>query len=255
MSEEGISIIDAHAPLGRGDTWEPKKRQVNYDPEELLQYSAEAGIKQSCIMPARNVSYEEKNQEIARLCEKYPERFIGFAAHSPQRETGRLRQMLNAEVRSMGLRGLKTDGHPTREVLDVVAELGIPIIYYPDEGSAGPARMYHVMLAAYPTVNFILPHLGSYRSGLWWAHLESINLAKRYPNLYLETSGVSSHKYLEMAARELPAERIIFGSNAPELDPRVEVYAIKLLKLRRPQVAAILGGNIRRLLGWLSPSS
>jgi len=34
-----------------------------------------------------------------------------------------------------------------------------------------------------------------------------------------------------MATRALPAERIIFGSNAPELDPRVEVYAVKLLKL------------------------
>lgn len=254
MSEEAILIIDCHAPVGAGETWEPKKRPVNYDPEELLKYSAEAGIKQSCIMPARNLSYEERNREIARLCEKHPEKFIGFAAHSPQRETGRLRQVLNEEVKSMGLRGLKTDGHPTREVLDVVAELGIPVIYYPDEGSAGPARMYHVMLAAYPTVNFILPHLGSYRSGLWWAHVEAIDLAKRYSNLYLETSGVSSHKYLEMAARELPAERIIFGSNSPELDPRVEAYAIKLLKLSSPQEAAIWGGNIRRLLGLRGPS-
>jgi predicted TIM-barrel fold metal-dependent hydrolase len=104
------------------------------------------------------------------------------------------------------------------------------------------------MAGLYPSVNFILPHLGSYRSDEWWAHLEAIELATRLPNVYVETSGVLGHKYLEMAIREIPAGKILFGSNAPEEDPLVEMYAIKLLKLPQPQEAAILGGNIRKLL-------
>ncbi len=244
------SVIDCHAQAGTGEAWAEAKRPVDYDPELLLKYAAEAGIERSCITAPRHPSYEQKNEDVARICEKYPEKFIGFAVHSPQRETGRLRQMLIREVKSLGLKGLKTDGHPTREVLDIVAELGIPVIYYPDlrEG-VGPARMYHMIATAYPTVNFILPHLGSYRSEQWWAHIEAIDLLKRYPNVYTETSGIGMHKYFEMAARELPPEKILFGSFAPELDPRIEVHAVKLLRLPSQQEAKILGGNIRKLFG------
>ena len=256
-------VIDCNAAVGEGECWEPKRRAVNYSPEVLLSDSADAGIQRTCIMPARNRFYREKNREIGRICEKYPEKFIGFAAHNPQAETGALRQMLIEEVKTVGLKGVRSDGHPTRELLDTVAELNIPVMYYPLLGVAepsagpgtagpemytGPARAYYVMAGLYPSVNFILPHLGSYRSDEWWAHLEAIELATRLPNVYVETSGVLSHKYLEIAVREVPAGKIFFGSNAPEEDPRVEMYAIKLLKLPQPQEAAILGANIRKLL-------
>ena len=78
--------------------------------------------------------------------------------------------------------------------------------------------------------------------------LVAIGLATRHPNIYLEASGLDGIQYLEMAARELPAEKIIFGSLAPELDPRVEIHAVRLLKLKAEQETAVLGGNIRRLL-------
>jgi len=255
--------INCNAAVGDGVTWEPKTRAVNYVPAVLLRESAEAGIRRSCITPARNKSYREKNKEVAHLCEKHPENFIGFAAHNPQSETGKLRKMLVEEVKSIGLKGLRTDGHPTREVLDTVAELNIPVTYYPLLGVAeasegpgtegpemytGPARAYYIMAKLYPSVNFILPHLGSYRSNEWWAHIEAIDLAKRLPNVYVETSGVLSHKYLEMAVGELPAAKIMFGANAPEEDPRVEMYAVKLLKLSKQDENAVLGANIVRLL-------
>jgi predicted TIM-barrel fold metal-dependent hydrolase len=243
-------VIDCHAQVGSGETWAEPRRQVDYPLEQVLACAAEAGIDRSCIMAPKNDSYEEKNKEIARLSEKYPEKLIGFAVHNPQQETGRLAAMLREEVQVRGLQGVKSDGHPTRELLDVVAELKIPVIYYPElRAEAGPARMFYMMASVYPSVNFILPHLGSYRSADWWAHIETIDLAKRYPNVYVETSGAGSHKYLEMAAHDLPAEKILFGSYSPELDSRVEIHAVQLLKQPNPQEAQILGGNMQRLLG------
>lgn len=49
-----------------------------------------------------------------------------------------------------------------------------------------------------------------------------------------------------MAAQELPAEKLVFGSYSPETDSRVEVYAIKLLRLAGEKESLILGGNTRR---------
>ena len=243
-------VIDSDAQIGMGKTWGSPPRWVDYKVEALLGRSAEAGINRSCVMAPRNPIYDLTNKQVAKVCEKYSERLIGFAVHKPQREAGQLRQLLIAEVKSQGLKGVKSDGHPTRELLDVAAELNVPVIYYPDlQEYPGPAQAYYMIATAYPSVKFILPHLGSYRSWQWWAHYEAIDLVKRFPNIYVGTSSVISRKYLEMAARELPADRILFGSFAPELDPRVEIFSVKLLKLPNQQEALVLGGNIQRLLG------
>lgn len=103
-----------------------------------------------------------------------------------------------------------------------------------------------MIATAYPMVNFILPLLGRYSSRDWWAHIETIDLVKRYPNVYVETSGVAYHEFLEQAVRELPAEKILFGSSAPELDPRVEIHLIRLFKSKNED--KVLGGNMLRLL-------
>jgi len=51
-----------------------------------------------------------------------------------------------------------------------------------------------------------------------------------------------------MAAKELGPGKLIFGSDGPELDSRVELHKIKLLKLSADREAQVLGGNIARLL-------
>ena len=242
-------IVDCHAYAGKGLAWSEPEAQVEYDVARLVERGAQAGIDRHCIMPPRGAAYDEANREIARLVEKDPQRLTGFAAHSPLREAGRLRQLLTGEVWSMGLRGVRFDGHPNREAMDAVAELDIPVMYYPQMASGnGPARWFHMIASAYPRVNFILPHLGNYRSLVWWAPVEAIDLAKRYPNVYLDTSGLGSLKYLWMAVRELPAEKLLFGTCAPELDPRVERQAVRLMKLPRGKEELVLGGNILRLL-------
>ena len=244
-------IVDCHALAGKGLAWAGPEAPADYELAPLLERGAQAGIGRHCVMPARQAgSYDTANREIARHVERHPDRLTGFAAHSPQREAGRLRQLLTEEVRSMGLGAVRSDGHPTRELLDTAAELRIPVIYYPARPSGqGPARWYYMIAEAYPGVNFILPHLGEYRSLVWWAHMEAIDLAKRYPNVYLDTSGVGSLKYLELAVRDLPAEKLLFGTCAPELDPRVERQAVRLLKLPREAEDKVLGGNILRLIG------
>jgi predicted TIM-barrel fold metal-dependent hydrolase len=113
---------------------------------------------------------------------------------------GKIERLLTREVRQLGLKGLKLHKTPTREVLDVVAALVSPILFHPPK-----VADYH-MIAAYPKIPVIMAHLGSFASKDWSEHPAAIDLAWRYPNLYLETSSVVFFEYLELAARELPAE-------------------------------------------------
>ncbi len=77
--------------------------------------------------------------------------------------------------------------------------------------------------------------------------MNGIGLARRYPNVSVDTSQVSM-KFIELAVKELGADKIIFGSDGPEQDSRVELYKIRLLKLPPADEAKILSGNILRLL-------
>ncbi len=216
----------------------------------MFERGSEAGIDRYCVMSPRNETYVEANRRTAKLCEKYPERLIGFAVHSPQREFGRLRQLITDEVKSMGLRGLRSDGHPTRELLDTTLDLGIPVMYYPSPGDFPQlGRFYYMPAMAYPGLKFIIPHLGNYLTLSWTAHYEAMDLVKRFANLYVDVSGVGSFKYVEMAVRELPPERILFGTCAPELDPRVGSEALRLLKLSGEHHAKVAETNILQILG------
>jgi predicted TIM-barrel fold metal-dependent hydrolase len=51
-----------------------------------------------------------------------------------------------------------------------------------------------------------------------------------------------------MAVRELPPERILFATFAPELDPRVGMETIRLMKLPPGQCARVMGGNLLEIL-------
>src|SRR5205085_8509037 len=120
------------------------------------------------------------------------------------------------------LKRLKLHAGPSDEILGTVEELGIPILVHTPQVTD---------LRTHPKINFILAHLGSFASKDWKEHLRAIEAAKSLPNLYLETSSVVFFDYLELAARELPAEKLIFGSDGPLVDQRVELHKIRLLKL------------------------
>jgi hypothetical protein len=235
-------IIDAHCHAGHGQamsapwtTWA--------DPEITLRHMAEAGIDRTIIFPINNTEYAQANEEIAEICGRYPSKFIGFAKHDPQTEAGHIRSLLRREVESLKLKGLKLHRLPTREVLDAVAELGIPILYHPEKVSD-----FHMIASQYPQISFILAHLGSFASHDWTEHLAAIDVARRYSNVHLDSSSVVFFQFLDRAARELGADKLIFGSDGPELDCRVELYKIRLLKLPPAEEAKVLGGNIQQLL-------
>lgn len=235
-------VIDAHCHAGRGEAMSAPWT-TRADPEITLRHMAEAGIDRTIIFPINNNQYEKPNQEIAEICRRYREKFIGFAKHDPQTEAGRIQSLLRHEVKNLGLKGLKLHRLPTREVLEAVAELGIPVLYHPEK-----VANFHLIAEEYPKINFIMAHLGNFASRDWPEHMEAISVARRYPNVYLETSSVVFFKFLEIAAKELGAGKLIFGSDGPELDSRVELYKIRLLKLSPADESRVLGGNITRLL-------
>ncbi len=239
-------IIDAHCHAGKGfDYGKPDSDPwTTYnDPQWTLRRMQEAGIDRTVIFPINNTSYQEANVEIADYVRRWPTKFIGFAKHDAKTEAGKIRDLLRHEVRDLGLKGLKLHGQPSPEMVETAAELHIPILVHPDT-----VDKLVPIVASSPGVPFILAHLGNFASHEYREHIRAIEEAKRLPNLYLDTSSVVFVQYLEQAARELPATKLIFGSDGPLVDARVELYKIRLLKLPAESEALVLGGNIRGLI-------
>ncbi|MDA0346849.1 MAG: amidohydrolase family protein [Verrucomicrobia bacterium] len=242
-------IIDAHCHAGKG---------LNYgiagdghapwtkfnDPEETLRKMEEVGIDQTIIFPINNRTYKAANEEIAGFVKKWPNKLIGFAKHDAKTEAGKIRNLLKHEVNELGLKGLKLHGVPSQEMMDAAEELSIPILFHPPE-----VDICHEAIESHPKANFILAHLGSFGSRKWTEHLRAIEATKRHPNLFLETSSVVFFLYLERAARELPHHKLIFGTDGPLVDSRIELQKIRMLKLDPDHERKVLGDNIQQLLG------
>jgi hypothetical protein len=245
-------VIDCHAHAGiarlsgtKDDLTDPWNAVA--DPEMILQHARQAGIDQTVIFPIYNRTYEQANEEIAEICHRYPGRFIGFACHSPATEAGRIRTLLLHEYHELGLRGVgELEEEPTPELLEVVKELQIPILIHPPHERVAA---FNDFVPSYPDVNFIVAHLGSSGSENFEEHLAAIALAKRFPNVYLDTSNVVLTRYLEMAVEELGPEKLLLASDEPESDCRLEIFKVRNLKLPREHEEMILGGNMLRLLG------
>ncbi len=95
--------------------------------------------------------------------------------------------MLRRKVEKLNLRGLKLHK--------------IPVLYHPKE-----VTDYHMIAEEFPQIPFIMAHMGGYRT--WLKPMEGIGLARRYPNVFVDTSQVPV-KLIERAVKEMGAGKIV----------------------------------------------
>jgi predicted TIM-barrel fold metal-dependent hydrolase len=149
-------------------------------------------------------------------------------------------------VTRYGFRGLKVhrhDGRITREICEVARAYTLPVIY----DVMGEVSVVELLATEYPTVSFIIPHLGSFADD-WKAQLALIDHLVRHPNVYADTAGMRRFDLLEAAARRAGARKLLFGSDGPWLHPGVELAKVRALHLSAAEEREVLGGTILRLM-------
>jgi predicted TIM-barrel fold metal-dependent hydrolase len=221
----------------------------------------------------------------AEVVATYPDRFYGYFMCNPLAPDAvdRARSCLD----ELGLRGLclfpsmhrfsvqNEDLRPIYELIEardnvlifvhmgvltvgVRRKLGLPSPF--DVSFSNPLDLHRVAME-YPKVNFVIPHFGS---GFFREVLMLGDLAE---NIFLDTSSSNSWtKYLtpkltlqEVFSQALEIygpERLLFGTdssffprgwNRPVLDAQTQV--LQKLGVDEEAARAILGGNLKRLLG------
>ncbi len=98
------------------------------------------------------------------------------------------------------------------------------------------------LASRFPEIEFICAHAG----GEWEKGIRAI---RGHRNILAETSGFDpTAGFVEMAVRELGAERVVFGSHAPSRSLGTELSKVLAAQITDRDKKRIMGANYRRLL-------
>jgi uncharacterized protein len=220
-------------------------------PETILKLLDEAGIDKAVIMTYVDAQDEAPLDYIAAAVARYPARLVGYARIHPGSENAEA--LLEKAVGERGFKGLKLHpvsnlSHPadeaTHRLMRKAAELRVPVLFHcGDEPFTTPFELEYAAVAV-PEATVIFGHMGGY------FHAEqAIEVAQRRPNVYLETSAMPRPALISQALRAIGPERILFASDGPGCDPRLEVYKVQRAGLTDDEKALVFAGNILHLWG------
>ena len=238
-------IIDAHAHVCHG--WE--ELGIPGGAEEALRLMDRHGIDIACISNSRALrhDYVAGNELVADALRRWPDRFRGYAAINPLRPEDALNELRRRldEPDFIGMK-LHVSHHqiPYTDprhlmLIERAAQWQIPILLHTFDGAASLDQV----ATEVPDALLIAGHMGGYH----WDR--SLDVAARHPNIYLEVccSCIEAGR-LEAAVATVGANRVLFGTDLPFLDPSPWLAIVQEEAALTPaQREAVLCRNMARL--------
>lgn len=205
------------------------------------------------------------NETVARLVERYPTRFIGFAGVDPHKPTAV--EQLDHDIRELGLRGamlspwehlLYSNDDKYLPIYERCVELDIPVWIHTSSNLSpqiamdfGHPLFLDKVAVKFPRLKIIAGHAG------WPWVTEAVAVAWRHPNVYLDISGIRQ-KYIGMPntgwgpllhyGNSVIQDKVLFGTAWPLLPLEQAVRDVQELPLKEVVKAKWLGENAKRLL-------
>lgn len=233
-------IIDAHNHLGF-------RYDLGMSDTELLRRMDQARVDMAVCFSQPVVW---NNDYVLEKAKEHPDRIIPFAGVNPWRATAR-EELLRCLDR--GARGVKL--HPVRDsyslaekrlvdpIFEVCAGRKVPILCHGLNEWSNTPWQFHEMAQRFREVTLIMAH-----GGHIWLREDAIEVVKRNPNLYVESSIMYSG-YVRRYVEEVSPERIIMGTDSPVEVFEVEMKKIELAVDEKSHRELVMGGNIARILG------
>jgi uncharacterized protein len=245
---DGLHVIDFHGHVGRWDRY-----GMIDDPAKILHALDKAGIDQACLFHIFHPDGETSNDLTARFVARHPDRFIGFAYVSPLLPNSLLPELTRA-IDELHFAAIKLYppytpwpfNEPVWEpIYQFANERGLAILFHTGPEPQSLPKCVNAIAPRYPQANFVLGHAGNTPV----ERRQAIAAAQSHPNVYLETSSTFRIPgVIEQLVNEAGADRVLYGSDLPLMDPRPQLGKIITADIPLAAKRLILGGNARRLL-------
>lgn len=195
--------------------------------EELLEQMDSAGVDIAVI---RCYAESLDNESVHDAITSHPDRFIGLYTVNPWFDNAP--EELDYALANKGFRGLYM--HPLRHgymlgefqlyypLLDVCRKHNAVVWCYSAAEVFSNPVFFNTIAQDYPDVNIIMG-----RMGLQYDNASAVAIAKKYPNIYLETSGsmdFNAHRAIKTAG----PDKVLFGTGTPD----VGYFDLELIKVR-----------------------
>jgi predicted TIM-barrel fold metal-dependent hydrolase len=237
------------------------------DPDETVAEMDRAGIRAMMLCAwCRPGKWVYTNDEIAVFVNRHPDRFFGVAAVDLEKPVAAVKE-LDRAVKQLGFKALRVipwlwnrppnDKHYYPLYVKCI-ELGIP--FCTQVGHTGPLMPSETgrpvpyldeVALTFPELTIVGGHIGHP-----WTE-EMIGLAWKHERVYIDTSAYLPAYYPDALIKFMNSygkDKVLFGTNFPQLGlDRCAQQALEL-KLRPEAQAAFLYGNARRVFGLPAPS-
>lgn len=199
------------------------------------------------------------------LVQKYPERFLGCFVYNPRYGTQNGAEEIEHHAKEYGFKmvQLQANMHAYRpdRALDWLrpamrkcAELGLLVKVHTGDGPYSIPTEFYPIIREFPEVNFILGHFGVQTGGVYC--FEPFQMALDAPNVYAESGWCLQSRIVEFA-KELPKEKILFGTDTPPNEPGMWLRLLEVLCHEPPQglnldedtLEDYFGNNVARMIG------
>jgi predicted TIM-barrel fold metal-dependent hydrolase len=210
------------------------------------------------VVPAKPAGYHlgPANDALAGVVRAHPDRLVGLARVDPHLGREAVVELERA-LDELGLRGLFL--HPWEEtfrvsapfvdpIVEVARRRGVPVIVAAGYPWLSEGLQVGELASRFPDVRFVATNGGQINiSGLGQTDVELALTA--CPNLSVQTAGVYREDFLENVVERFGAERLLFASGYPLLEPRLEILRGRWLHVSDEALAAVLGDNAADLFG------
>jgi len=219
-----MRIIDAHIHVGVG-------RRMQLAVDDLLRLMDEAGVALAVACPMDRplaVAPREGNDLLLETIGAHGDRLAGMAVANPwfgdaaEQELRRAlaEGLVGLKIHSL-LQGFRLGEHLVDPLLEVAGEFEVPV--YVHTGTAGAAEPFGLIELArrFPAVRFVMGHAGA--SDYYNDAVRGLEFAD---NVWIETSRNGPGNFCHWRSAGA-LKRVVFGSNAPEYIPAVEMANLR----------------------------
>lgn len=246
-------IVDAHAHM---DTWYNFHIPEQGTPASMVHAMDLLGIDLAIAAPHICIGpdYRQGNQDVYAAAARYPGRFIPFVTVNPNYPETEIRAEIEYWDTHGGIKAFKF--HPQCHSADACHEHYYPVFEYCQEwelpilshnwtgATVNGKQTLHGLAELFPRVTFIIGHAASG----WTAIDANCATAKQYDNVMLDTTGSGLYfDALPEMVRRVGAERILWGTDNPFIDPRPGLGRMLLARISDDEKRLILGLNAKRV--------
>ena len=237
---------------------------TNMSAELLLRYMDDAGVDKALCWVHRPYSRNrmpEVERYVYESTKRYPDRLIGYGWIDPMLGKEESKNLLDLCLNEYGFSGVKFNGCQNEHfsddddlvmpLIETIAKAGASVAFHTGGDAPDQTSPYRVGRIAkqFPEMKILMVHIGC--GGCSYDLSRSaIEVAKECPNVWLVGSDIRTRPLLN-AVKELGAERICFGSDAPFENMKVELARYRAMfesDLPAVDYENIMSGNILRFL-------